>query len=82
VSSQHITLSEPLIRLVDTQVKTGRFKDASAAVQEAVWSFFVGPASPFEEYRVTPEEVEKSAKRDLAAIKGDRKAGKLRPWKP
>ena len=82
MSSQHITLSEPLIRLVDTQVKTGRFKDASAAVQEAVWSFFVGPDSPFEEYRVTAEEVEKSAKRDLAAIKSDRKAGRLKPWKP
>jgi hypothetical protein len=82
VSSQHITLSEPLIRLLDTQVKTGRFKDASAAVQEAVWSFFVGPVSPFEEYRVTAEEVEKSARRDLAAIKSDRKAGRLKPWKP
>lgn len=82
MGSQNITLSEPLLRLLDTQVKTGRFKDASAAVQEAVWSFFVGPVSPFEEYRVTAEEVEKSARRELAAIKGDRKAGRLKPWKP
>ncbi len=82
MNSQRVTISEPLIRLVDTQVKTGRFKDASAAVQEAVWSFFVGSASPFEEYRVTPEEVEMSAKRDLAAIRSNRKAGTLKPWKP
>lgn len=36
MSSRHITLSEPLSRLVDTQVKTGRFKDASAAVNAAI----------------------------------------------
>jgi hypothetical protein len=79
--SRHITLSEPLSRIVDTQVKSGRFKDFSAAVQEAVWSFFVGAASPFEEYKVTAEEVEASAEHELAAIKGDRKAGRLKAWK-
>ncbi|HEY4983934.1 MAG TPA: hypothetical protein VIJ24_02620 [Verrucomicrobiae bacterium] len=82
MGSQHVVLSEPLSRVVDTQVKSGRFKNASAAVQEAVWNFFVGPDSPFEEYQVTPKEVERSAKRDLAAIKRDRKAGRLKPWKP
>jgi len=80
--SHHVTLSEPLSRIVDTQVKNGRFKDFSAAVQEAVWNFFVGAASPFEEYKVTPEEVESSAERDLASIKKDRKAGRLKAWKP
>lgn len=80
--SHHVTLSEPLSRIVETQVKNGRFKDFSAAVQEAVWNFFVGAASPFEEYKVTPEEVESSAERDLAAIKKDRKAGRLKAWKP
>lgn len=80
--SHHVTLSEPLSRIVDTQVKSGRFKDFSAAVQEAVWNFFVGTASPFEEYKVTPEEVVSSAERDLAAIKKDRKAGRLKAWKP
>ena len=80
--SHHITLSEPLSRVVDTQIKSGRFKDFSAAVQEAVWNFFVGPESPFEEYQVTPKQVERSALRELAAIKRDRKAGQFKRWKP
>ena len=82
MSSRTITLSEPLARMVDTQVKSGRFKDTSAAVQEAVWSFFVGANSPFKEYDVTPDEVERSAQRDLAAIKKVRQAGRLKRWKP
>ncbi len=40
----------------------------------------IGPPSPFEEYRVTPEEVERAAERDLAAIRRERKAGKLKTW--
>jgi hypothetical protein len=80
--SHHVILSEPLSRIVDTQVKSGRFKNASAAVQEAVWNFFVGNASPFEECKVTPEEVESSAERDLAAIRKARKAGRLKVWTP
>lgn len=80
MKSHHVTLSEPLSRVVDTQVKSGRFKDFSAAVQEAVWNFFVGTASPFDEYKVTPSEVDKSAERELGAIKKDRKAGKLKRW--
>ena len=82
MSSRTITLSEPLARVVATQVKSGRFKNTSAAVQEAVWTFFVGPNSPFKEYDVTPDEVERSAQRDLAAIKKDRQAGRLKAWKP
>jgi hypothetical protein len=38
--------------------------------------------NPFEEYGVTPEEVGRVAQRDLAAIRRDRNAGKLKPWKP
>jgi hypothetical protein len=72
MSSRSITLSKPLRRVIDTQVKSGRFKDASAAVQEAVWHFFVGSESPFKEYQVTPKQVERAAARDLAAIKKDR----------
>ena len=53
-----------------------------AALQDAAWNFFYGPPSPFEEYDVTPEEIEQLAERDLAAIRKDRKAGKLKPWKP
>ena len=82
MSSRTVTLSEPLARVVDTQVKSGRFKNTSAAVQEAVWNFFVGVNSPFKEYDVTPAEVERAARRDLAAIKKDRQAGRLKPWKP
>ena len=82
MSNRTITLSEPLARVVATQVKNGRFKNTSAAVQEAVWSFFVGAHSPFQEYDVTPEAVERSAKRELAAIKKDRQAGRLKAWKP
>jgi hypothetical protein len=81
-SNRAIILSEPLRRVVDTQVKSGRFKNASAAVQEAVWSFFVGPNSPFEEYQVTPRQVDRAAARDLAAINKDRQSGRLKPWKP
>jgi len=80
--SHRVTLSEPLSRVVDTQVKNGRFKDFSAAVQEALWNFFVDAKSPFDEYGVTPEEVERSARRELAAIKRDRKAGRLKAWTP
>jgi len=68
--------------MVQSQVKSGRYKDFSAALQEAAWNFFYGLPSPFEEYGVTPKEVEKAAQRDLAAIRKDRKAGKLKPWKP
>ena len=78
----NITLSEPVSEMVQAQVKSGRYKDFSAALQDASWNFFFGPPSPFEEYGVTPEQVEGAAQRDLAAIRKDRKAGKLKPWKP
>jgi hypothetical protein len=78
----NITLSEAVSETVQAQVKSGRYKDFSAAVQDAVWNYFVGPPSPFAEYQVTPAEVDRSAQRDLAAIKRDRKAGKLKAWKP
>ena len=78
----NVTLSEPVSEMVKSQVKNGRYKDFSAALQDAAWNFFYGPPSPFEEYGLTPEEVEKAAQRDLAAIAKARKAGKLKPWKP
>jgi hypothetical protein len=67
--------------IVRAQVKNGRYKDFSAAVQDAAWNFFLGSPSPFEEYGVTPEEVERSYRKTMAQIKRERKAGKLRPWK-
>ncbi len=77
----NITLSEPVSEMVRAQVKSGRYKDFSAALQDAAWNFFYGPRSPFEEYGVTPDQVERSAQRDLAAIRKARHAGKLKPWK-
>ena len=78
----HVTLTEPVSAMVDAQVKNGRYKDFSAALQDAAWHFFFGPPSPFEDYDVTSAEVERAAMRDLASIRKDRKAGKLSPWKP
>jgi hypothetical protein len=82
MNRHNITLSEPVSEMVKAQVKNGRYKDFSAALQDAAWNYFYGPPSPFEEYGVTPEEVERAAQRDLAAIRRDRKAGKLKLWKP
>jgi glucuronate isomerase len=78
--SHHITLSEPLSRAVETQVKSGRFKDFSAALQAAAWAYFVGSGSALDDYGLPPEEVAKAAKRDLAAIKRERREGKLKPF--
>ena len=82
MNRHNITLSEPVSEMVKAQVKNGRYKDFSAALQDAAWNYFYGPPSPFEEYGVTPEEVERAVQRHLAAIRRDRKAGKLKPWKP
>jgi len=40
--------------------------------------FFIGQPSIFEEYGVTPKEVEAAAARELEEIRRDRKAGKLK----
>ena len=77
-----VTLSDPVSEIVKTQVKNGRYRDFSAALQDAAWNYFFGPPSPFEEYGVTVEEVERAAQHDLAAIHKDRKAGRLKLWKP
>jgi len=67
--------------MVRTQVRNGRYKDFSAAVQDALWNFFVGPPSPFEEYGVTPDEVQRAYLRTVRGIDRERKVGKLKPWK-
>jgi len=66
---------------VKTQVKSGRYKDFSAAVQDALWNYFLGSPSPFEQYNVTPEEVERAYQKTIREIDQERKAGKLKPWK-
>ncbi|MEI6783118.1 MAG: hypothetical protein WCQ21_19605 [Verrucomicrobiota bacterium] len=81
MNRHNITLSEPVSEIVKAQVKNGRYKDFSAAVQDAAWNFFLGSPSPFEEFGVTPEEVERSYRRTMAEIERERKAGKLKPWK-
>ena len=81
MNRHNITLSEPVSEIVRAQVKNGRYKDFSAAVQDAAWNFFLGSPSPFEEYGVTPEEVERSYRKTMAEIGRERKAGKLKPWK-
>ena len=78
----HVTLSAPVSKALRAQVKSGRYKDFSAAIQDAAWHYFVGPSSVLAEYGVETEEVEKAAARDLAAIHRDRKAGRLKAWKP
>lgn len=80
--SHPVTLSEPACALVEAVVASGRYRDFSAAVQDAVWQQFMGERAVFDEYGVTPAEVERSAQRDLVAIRKDRKAGKLKAWSP
>jgi hypothetical protein len=60
------------------QVKSGRYKDFSAAIQDAAWHYFVAQPSLFDEYGVKAEEVEKASARDLAGIRRDRKARRLK----
>ena len=81
MNRHNITLSEPVSEIVKAQVKNGRYKDFSAAVQDAAWNFFLGSPSPFEEYGVTPEEVERRYRKTMSEIERERKAGKLKPWK-
>ena len=76
-----ITLTDPVSEIVEAQVKSGRYRDFSAAVQEATYNYFLGAANPFEEYGVTPEEVERAYEKAVREIDQERKAGKLRPWK-
>ena len=80
--SSAITLSEPACSLVEAVVASGRYPDFSAAVQDAVWRQFMGERAVFDEYGVTPAEVERATQNELAAIRKDRRAGKLKAWKP
>jgi hypothetical protein len=82
MSKRQIVLTETVAGVVEAQVASGRYADFSAALQDAAWHFFVGPPSPFEEYGVTPAEVERSAQKDLERIRRARKTGTLKPWRP
>ena len=76
----NITLSDPLSNKIKAQIKKGRYKDFSAAIQEAAWKHF-GESSIFEEYGLTAEEVERSHTHTLKEIARERKSGQLKPWK-
>ena len=76
MKSKHITLADPVAEVIESQISSGRYKDVSAALNDAAWHHFIGTSSPFADYGVTPLEVERSARRDLEAIRADQKAGK------
>jgi len=75
MNRHHITLSEPVSRALQAQVKSGRYKDFSAAIQDAAWHYFIRTAFVFEEYGVNEAKWTKAATRDLAGIRLARKAG-------
>ena len=82
MARHNVILSDQVSEAVRVQVKSGRYTDISAALRDAAWNYFFGPLSPFEEYDVKPEQVERTARRDLEQIRKDRKTGKLKRWKP
>ena len=77
----NITLSEPVSDQIQAHVKKGRFKDFSAALQEAAWKYFCEPASIFDEYGVTPQEVDRAYDRTLKEIDRASRTGQLKAWK-
>jgi len=81
MKSHHVTLTEPVSKMIEAQVSTGRFKDFSAAVQEAAWNYFFGVQSPFEEYGVTVPEVDRAYEKCAFETRRLRQAGKLKQWK-
>ena len=76
----NITLSEPLSDQIQTHVRKGRFKDFSAALQEAAWKYFCEPGSIFDEYGVTPQEVDRAYERTLKEIHRATRTGQNRAW--
>jgi len=79
---RHVSLSPVIDQVIESQVKLGRYKDFSAAMQDAAENYFIGVDSPFEQYGVTLKQVEAAHTKVLAKIKSERRAGKLQPWRP
>ena len=77
---REIKLSESVAQVVDEQIAAGRYADVSSALQEAAFNYFIGTPSIFQEYKVTPSQVETSARKDLEKIKRARKTGALKVW--
>lgn len=82
MKSHHITLTEPVSEMIESQIASGRFKGFSAAMQEAAWNYFFSAGNTYAEYGVTPEQVERAYQKTKAETKRLRKAGKLKEWKP
>jgi hypothetical protein len=75
-----ITLSDRVAKMVESQVASGRYADFSSAIQDAAWNYFTDSPSIYEEYGVTPDEVERSAKIDDQRIEEAKARGELKPW--
>jgi hypothetical protein len=82
MKNHHVTLTGPVSEIIESQVASGRFKDFSAALQEAAWNYFCEQQNIFAEYGVTAEQVEKSYQKSRAETTRLKKAGKLKEWKP
>ena len=81
MTKHNVILSDQVSETIRVQVKSGRYKNFSAAVQDAAWNYFFGSTNPFNEYGVTAEKVERSYERTVREIDRERKAGKLKPSK-
>jgi Arc/MetJ-type ribon-helix-helix transcriptional regulator len=77
-----VTLTEQVSDLVGAQVVNGRYKDFSAAVNELLWSSLAGSDAVFREYGVTADEVDLAFNKVERQVETDRKAGRLREFKP
>jgi hypothetical protein len=77
---REIELSEEVASILDAQVASGRYASFSSAVQDAAARCFSGEPSIFEEYGVTPEEVERAAQRDRKRIEEGMRKGTLKVW--
>jgi hypothetical protein len=75
-----VTLSDAVAKMVESQVASGRYADFSAAIQDAAWNYFIGAPSIYQEYGVTPEEVERSGAIDDRRIDEAKARGELKPW--
>ena len=77
MTKKHITLADPVAEVIRAQISAGRYKDTSAALNDAAWHHFIGTSSPFQEYGVTTAQVERSARKDLEEIRTLRRRNKL-----
>ncbi len=82
MKSHHVTLTEPVSALIESQIASGRFKDFSAAMQEAAWNYFCETNDALAEYGVNATQVERRYQKDIQETRRLKKAGKLKEWKP